>query len=153
MTGDNIKRIRIEKKLTQKKLGELCGIDEANLRKYENGRLKPSLNTIRKIAASLDVYLSDLIDDWSKYSPEEYAKDWEDGLPLDELKVLQDYRILNDNGKDEARKRVNELTEIPKYQKKDENTHILVNAAHARTDIEITEEMKKHDDIMNDENF
>ena len=51
MTGDNIKRIRIEQKLTQKKLGELCGIDEANLRKYENGRLKPSLNTIRKIAS------------------------------------------------------------------------------------------------------
>lgn len=118
MTGDNIKRIRTEKKLTQKKLGELCGIDEANLRKYENGRLKPSLNTIRKIASSLDVYLSDLIDDWSNYSPEEYAKDWE--TPLDELKLIQDYRILNDNGKDEARKRVNELTELPKYQKKDE---------------------------------
>lgn len=77
MTGDNIKRIRIEQKLTQKKLGELCGIDEANLRKYENGRLKPSLNTIRKIASSLNVYLSDLIDDWSSYSSEEYAKDLE----------------------------------------------------------------------------
>jgi|InofroStandDraft_1065614.scaffolds.fasta_scaffold04159_13 transcriptional regulator with XRE-family HTH domain len=115
MTGDNIKRIRIEQKLTQKKLGELCGIDEANLRKYENGRLKPSLNTIRKIASSLNVYLSDLIDDWSSYSSEEYAKDLENGLPLDELGMLQDYRILNDNGKNEARKRVNELTEIKKY--------------------------------------
>ena len=30
---------------------------------------------------------------------------------------FQDYRILNDNGKGEARKRVNELTEIPKYKK------------------------------------
>lgn len=117
MTGGNIKRIRIEKELTQKKLGELCGIDEANLRKYENGRLKPSLNTIRRIAASLDVSLSDIIDDWSNYSPEEYSKDLEDGTSLDELGLLQDYRILNDNGKGEARKRVNELTEIPKYKK------------------------------------
>lgn len=39
----------------------------------------------------------------------------ENGLPLDELGMLQDYRILNDNGKNEARKRVNELTEIKKY--------------------------------------
>ena len=31
---ENIKRIRKEKGLTQKKLGELCGIDEANIRKY-----------------------------------------------------------------------------------------------------------------------
>lgn len=85
------------------------------MRKYENGRLKPSLNTIRKIASSLNVYLSDLIDDWSSYSSEEYAKDLKNGLPLDELGMLQDYRILNDNGKNEARKRVNELTEIKKY--------------------------------------
>lgn len=33
-------------------------------------------------------------------------------------------------------------------------THLLPNAAHERTDIEITDEMRKHDDdIMDDENF
>lgn len=36
--GENIKRIRKEKELTQKKLGELCNppISESNIRKYEN---------------------------------------------------------------------------------------------------------------------
>ena len=32
--------------------------------------------------------------------------------------------------------------------------HLKVNAAHERTDIEVTDEMRQHDDdIMNDENF
>ncbi len=61
---------------------------------------------------------------------------------------------LNSEGQDKTINYALDLTKIPEYQKKDENTHILVNAAHARTDIEVTEEMKKHDDdIMNDENF
>lgn len=41
----------------------------------------------------------------------------------------------------------------PEYQA-DINDYLRVNAAHERTDIEVTDEMKKHDDdIMNDENF
>ena len=58
---------------------------------------------------------SDLIVDWSSYSSEEYATDLVNVLALVVLGMLQDYRILNDNGKNEARKRVNELTEIKKY--------------------------------------
>lgn len=35
-----------------------------------------------------------------------------------------------------------------------DNTNLIVNAAHERTDIEITDEMRKHDDdIMDDDNF
>ncbi len=33
--------------------------------------------------------------------------------------MLSDYRKLNTIGKEEARKRVNELTEIPRYTKPD----------------------------------
>ena len=67
----------------------------------------------QKRVAALDVCVNDLDPDWSFYGGEI----WEDDTSLDELGLLQDYRILNDNGKGEARKRVNELTEIPKYKK------------------------------------
>lgn len=85
---------------------------------------------------------------------------------LGESNLLSDYRKLNISGKEEAQKRVNELTELPRYTKKDEketNTaefskeltpekdYLLPNAAHERTDIEITEEMKKHDDALFDD--
>ncbi len=60
--GENIKRLRREKKLTQKQLGELCGINEANIRKYESGKQIPRLATIEKIAAGLEVDVVDLTD-------------------------------------------------------------------------------------------
>lgn len=60
--GENIKRIRKEKGLTQKTLGELCGINEANIRKYENNKQNPKLETARKIATALDVDVWELIE-------------------------------------------------------------------------------------------
>lgn len=71
MTGEKIKQLRKSKMLTQKRLGELCKIDEANIRKYENGKLNPSLPTIRKIATALEVSISELVDDWGRYPSEE----------------------------------------------------------------------------------
>lgn len=59
--GQNIKRIRKEKGLTQKKLGELCGINEANIRKYELGGANPKIETIQKIASGLGVPFSQLL--------------------------------------------------------------------------------------------
>ena len=47
LAGD-IRRIRKKRGLTQKQLGELCGIDEANIRKYENGKQNPKIETIEK---------------------------------------------------------------------------------------------------------
>ena len=57
---ENIKRIRKEKGLTQKKLGELCGIDEANIRKYESGKQNPKIETVERIAIALDCSSYDL---------------------------------------------------------------------------------------------
>ena len=59
--GENIKRLRRERGLTQKNLGELCGIAEPNIRKYENGKQNPKLETIEKIATALGVTAFDLM--------------------------------------------------------------------------------------------
>ena len=56
-TSNDIKRIRKERKLTQKKLGELCGIAESNIRKYENGKQNPKAETLDKIAEALDAMI------------------------------------------------------------------------------------------------
>lgn len=61
MVGDNIKRIRKERGITQKRLGELCGIAEPNIRKYENGKQNPKLETVEKIASALGVTAFDLM--------------------------------------------------------------------------------------------
>ncbi|WP_312070397.1 helix-turn-helix transcriptional regulator [Anaerotignum propionicum] len=56
--GNRIRKIRKKRNLTQKQLGELCGIDEANIRKYELGKQNPRYETLEKIANALTVPIS-----------------------------------------------------------------------------------------------
>lgn len=53
--GENIKRLRKERGLTQKQLGEMCGIAESNIRKYESDKQNAKIETIEKIAQALGV--------------------------------------------------------------------------------------------------
>jgi transcriptional regulator with XRE-family HTH domain len=60
--GQNIKRFRKEKKLTQAKLGEAIGKKEITIRKYESDNIAPSIELIEKIAKELDISFFKLID-------------------------------------------------------------------------------------------
>ena len=51
------------KGMTQKELGKRCGIDEANIRKYESGRQRPKMETLQRIADALGIswtYFTDM---------------------------------------------------------------------------------------------
>jgi transcriptional regulator with XRE-family HTH domain len=116
-TGEKIKQARKKKGITQKQLGDKLGVSQAAIGQFENNKSNPKLETVRRIASAMGVPIGELVDDWGKFSKEEIENDFKAELPHDELDMLQDYRSLNENGKDEARKRINELTEIPKYRK------------------------------------
>lgn len=62
-TGDKIRAARKKAGLTQRKLGELCGIAEPTIRKYELGKLNPKKETLEKIAEPLGVYYATLYGD------------------------------------------------------------------------------------------
>lgn len=60
--GQRIKQERIARGLTQRALGDLAGIAEPTVRKYESDRLHPKYETLEKLAAPLQVtaaYLRD----------------------------------------------------------------------------------------------
>lgn len=136
-TGEKIKKARLDKGLTQKELGEkLGGISQQQIGQWETGKANPKLETIRKIAAALGVYLSDLVDDWSKFSQEEINEDWENGstgsmpskktiemggYPLNgsEKPLLENYRQLNQAGQEKAIEHVELLTKVPEYRKEE----------------------------------
>ena len=65
--GENIKRIRKEKGLSQKELGQKLGVSQQMIGQYEKSNAVPKLETLQKIADALDVPLSEL-DDRSKSS-------------------------------------------------------------------------------------
>ncbi|MGN0348584.1 MAG: helix-turn-helix domain-containing protein [Roseburia sp.] len=92
--GENIKRIRKEKGLTQKKLGELCGINEVQIRRYELGgkNSNPKIETLKRIADALDTPLilfveDDLLD----------AATWMDGDSEEELIDNKINEIMNNS--------------------------------------------------------
>lgn len=61
--GENIRRIRIEKHMTQKELGEkLGGISQQQIGQWETGKANPKIETLIKIASILGVPVSYLND-------------------------------------------------------------------------------------------
>ena len=141
-TSDLIKKYRIEKGLTQKQLGKKCGINEANIRKYELGTQNPKLKTLKRIAEALDIPVLNLFDPEDvipyeafldvflrPHTPKEEIghienfsqgfADIKDTLKIadEEFELLKKFRQLNDYGKKEAQTRIFELTKIKIYTK------------------------------------
>jgi transcriptional regulator with XRE-family HTH domain len=60
--GENIRKIRKQKDLTQEQLAELAKIDPKSIIQIEAGKRNPTLRTIKKLALGLKVKLSEIID-------------------------------------------------------------------------------------------
>lgn len=61
--GQNIKKYRKQKGLTQSELAEMIDLKNITIRKYESDDREPSIETITKIAAALEVPAGKLIED------------------------------------------------------------------------------------------
>ena len=61
--GEQIKKIRQEKGLLQKELGEKLGVSQQMIGQWETGRANPKIGTLQKIADALNVSLNDLVPD------------------------------------------------------------------------------------------
>lgn len=64
--GKNIKMHRKESNLTQKRLAEKANISRSYLADVENDRYNPSLEVLSSIANSLNLKISDLLNDENK---------------------------------------------------------------------------------------
>lgn len=132
-TNEKIKKIRKERGLTQKQLGELCGIAESTIRRYELGDLNPKLDTIKKIAYALNVTISELFpDNWNDAFTNEVKKDFKKDLNKDEYysiwtgdpsQIALNYRfkLLNKKGRQKALENIGDLTRIDLYTDQDQD--------------------------------
>ena len=68
LVGQNIHKIRKEKRLTQKQLSELTGIAEATIIRYEKNKFTPKVSQIERIAKALEVLAVELMDENFKNS-------------------------------------------------------------------------------------
>ena len=130
--GRNIKAARKKVGMSQKALGEKLGVSGSMIGQYETGARNPKIETLSEIASALGVHVSELVGlNPSVETPEnrsamnEVAKMLiRSGLIIrdnpSEEKLYAAYRKLNEQGQQKAVERVEELTEIPKYQRQPE---------------------------------
>lgn len=138
--GYRIKQARNMRDVTLNDIAKKVGVAKSTIQRYENGKINSiKLPVIESIALALNVNPAWIV-----------GKSNEMELPTQKLPLIfQYYNQLNDIGRHEATKRVEELTYIPQYRAGSEP---LLNAAHEIPGA--SEEDKKHDDdIMDDENF
>lgn len=72
MIGENIKKLRTEKKLTQKDLADRLYVTPQAVSRWENGEVEPSLSVIKKMAEIFNVTCDNLMD--SVFEPSEEEK-------------------------------------------------------------------------------
>lgn len=115
-------------------------MNKSDISQYVSGKVEPSQEKLVILGMALNVTEAWLMG--FDVIPERDSSS-------NSLEIIEYYNQLNDFGKREATKRVEELTYLPQYTTRQE-----LNAAHERTDIEIPEDVDtSDDDIMDDENF
>ncbi len=61
LLGENIKRFRLGKDLSQVDLAALSNIEQAKIAKLESGQANPTLRTMVRICEALEISLEDLV--------------------------------------------------------------------------------------------
>lgn len=59
--GENLKKIRTKKSITQTELAETLGVDKSFVSNIENGKTNPTLSTITNLAQALGVSTNELL--------------------------------------------------------------------------------------------
>lgn len=157
---ENIKSKRIERKMTLEDLAKSVGVSRQTIQRYESGVIGniPS-DKIELIARALDTspaYLMGWEQIDTNFSGKEVPKEIYDKFKSNVSKFHGEHKELLDiYGKLSSPNQKRVLTysrNLLMNQQMEED--LTVQAAHERTDIEVTDEMSQHDDdIMNDENF
>lgn len=138
-SGQRIREARKRAGLTQAELAKRLGIAYQTLAQWENDLRNPKYETCRRIADALDINILYLLtsEEMDKgildLIKEDYDSD--DAFYRDfiekkvslmllnndvDRRLVAAYSSLNEDGQQEAVKRVEELTEIPRYQAKKE---------------------------------
>lgn len=163
--GEKLRNSRLAMKLTQRQLADMVGAKHNSVSDWENNKNKPDPDTIELLCGVLGITPNYLLNSNS------------DDFSFTEKEIIKKYRKLDAYGKETVNILVDrEYQRCIDYEmfigdkkffidgKTPPNLAALsnyaqqidkeLNAAHARTDIDVTAADLKHDDdIMDDENF
>lgn len=114
MLSKRIKAAREKAGLKKSEVSKMLEMPYTTYDSYERGKSNPSFETMGKIAKILKIPVGSLTGD-----------EWDASLADDEVELIADYNKLTPEGKEVARERVRELTEIPRYYNPDHGVKII----------------------------
>lgn len=157
-----LKKLRISCGMTQKEIAEKIGRKQQVIGHWETGYAQPDANTLFTLCDIYGVTVDDAfgfqknkdisMDEYEHVKKCRFITEHSpNGTKTIETVLNNEYSIAKQLK--EQKERIEEL-ESSQATVIDIQPHLEVNAAHARTDIEPTDEMVKHDDdIMDDDDF
>lgn len=91
----NLKKLREEKGISQKQLGDVVSVSQQSINKYENHNIEPDIETLIKMAD----YFNTSVDYLIGYStiPHKIEKLYKYDLNIEESNLIDKYRKLNYN--------------------------------------------------------
>lgn len=138
--GENIKKFRREKGLTQKQLALKCGMAEITIRQYETGKREPRFEQQKIICEKLEIpmvclisgttdddvntrFLAGVQDFLDTAKSLGVDRDVDKSLELIDLDVKWtfNYQKLNFEGRKKAVEHVEMLAKIPEYRKEEDS--------------------------------
>lgn len=142
--GSRIKERREQLHLTRSELATKIGVTPSAIANYENEISSPKIEIMYELFEALDC-------DANYLHQDEMAKYHRNHATPREMEIIKKYRDLDDHGK-EMVDIVLDKEHARVASKVVPLSRPILNAAHERTDIEVTDEMRKHDDdiMMND---
>lgn len=159
--GTRLKEKRESLGITQPQLAEMLGVSKGAIGNWETDVNSPRATLLYDLFDILHCDANYLFQDETR----ELYKD--EASPEEFENIIKKYRNLDDYGRETINiilqretARVQQIIDLRSFPAavvefpQDHISELAPNAAHERTDIEITDEMRKHDDdLMDDENF
>lgn len=146
--SERIKKGLEIRNMKQAELVEKTGIGKSSISTYISGAYEPKQKNIYKIAKALDVNEAWLMG--LDVPMERQQLTLNNNLSKKETTLLTNFNKLNETGKDEAIKRVEELTQIDKYTH-EEKEHLMPIAAHDKEGNFSKEDMEHDLNLMKDD--
>lgn len=132
----NIQYYMNQRGKTRQEMCDALGVKYTTFTDWVKGNAYPRIDKIELMANYFGISKSDLVEERTTSS-----------IP----KIMAFYEQLNDFGKHEAEKRVEELTFLPQYT--NESSYYKINAAHADDYMSAPDELKEAEEKMLDEDF
>ena len=146
MIGTKLKEIRENTGMNKKEFADYIGIKYSTYNNYETEAREPASDFLILISTKFDVSIDYLL---GMQDTKDITHAYQ--LKSTEYEHIKKYRALDSHGKEMV-----DFTLEKEWERStvsiETNCKTVLKAAHERTDIKVTDEMRKHDDaIMNDD--